>query len=105
MTADSIAAARCAVHGQREAAALCRGCGHAYCRECVTEAQGIVWCASCLDGRWQAASGARNGRGRWLGRLGLGAAALLVLDLLWTALLQFAASIPAQYLFAGRHGH
>ena len=39
---------RCFNHAQREAAARCPECGHAYCRECVTEHEDRVICAACL---------------------------------------------------------
>lgn len=39
---------RCFNHGQREAAAQCPECGRYYCRECVTEHEDRVVCASCL---------------------------------------------------------
>ncbi len=39
---------RCAHHALREAVALCPGCRQYFCRECVTEHDDRVWCASCL---------------------------------------------------------
>lgn len=39
---------RCANHAQREAAARCPECKRFYCRECVTEHESRVLCASCL---------------------------------------------------------
>ena len=39
---------RCFNHPQREAAALCPECGRYFCRECVTEHENRVLCASCL---------------------------------------------------------
>jgi len=46
--ARELARERCFNHGRREAAAVCLSCGRFYCRECVTEHQGRLLCASCL---------------------------------------------------------
>jgi len=39
---------RCFNHLVREAVARCPECGHFYCRECITEHEDRVICASCL---------------------------------------------------------
>ncbi len=39
---------RCLNHGEREAVARCPSCGQFYCRECITEHDDKVICASCL---------------------------------------------------------
>jgi len=39
---------RCFNHALREAAARCPACGRYFCRECVTEHEGRMICASCL---------------------------------------------------------
>lgn len=39
---------RCFNHGSREAAARCPECGRFFCRECVTEHDDRVLCASCI---------------------------------------------------------
>jgi len=39
---------RCYHHPQREASARCPECKHYYCRECITEHDDRVVCASCL---------------------------------------------------------
>lgn len=39
---------RCRNHAEREAAARCPGCGHFFCRECITEHEDQVRCADCL---------------------------------------------------------
>ena len=38
----------CFNHPQREAAAKCVSCGHAFCRECVTPVDRRMFCATCL---------------------------------------------------------
>ncbi|HNV21923.1 MAG TPA: rhomboid family protein [Candidatus Hydrogenedentes bacterium] len=40
---------RCFNHAGREAAAQCPRCGRFYCRECITEHDGRIVCAPCLD--------------------------------------------------------
>lgn len=43
-----VAQQRCFVHADREAAARCPHCTRFFCRECVTEHDDRVICASCL---------------------------------------------------------
>jgi hypothetical protein len=43
-----LAAQRCRNHPAREAVARCPGCGRFFCRECISEHEGRVLCASCL---------------------------------------------------------
>lgn len=47
-TARGTLAARCQHHPSRPAAARCPSCGGFFCRECVTEHDGRMLCASCL---------------------------------------------------------
>lgn len=44
----SLAHQRCYNHASREAAARCPECERYFCRECVSEHEGRVLCASCL---------------------------------------------------------
>jgi uncharacterized paraquat-inducible protein A len=46
--AFSLRQQRCYHHPQREASVRCPECKHYYCRECVTEHDDRVLCASCL---------------------------------------------------------
>jgi hypothetical protein len=39
---------RCFNHQTREAVARCPGCGRFFCRECITEYEDRVLCATCL---------------------------------------------------------
>jgi hypothetical protein len=39
---------RCLNHGEREAVARCPSCGFYFCRECITEHDERILCASCL---------------------------------------------------------
>lgn len=49
MTPRPLALQRCFNHTLREAVALCSHCGHFYCRECITEHEDRVICATCLQ--------------------------------------------------------
>ena len=46
---DTLIKQRCFNHGFREAAARCPDCGRFFCRECVTEHDDRVLCATCLS--------------------------------------------------------
>ncbi|HQE81742.1 MAG TPA: rhomboid family protein [Candidatus Hydrogenedentes bacterium] len=41
---------RCFNHAVREAAAQCLECGRFFCRECITEHEGRILCAKCIEG-------------------------------------------------------
>jgi hypothetical protein len=45
---NGVVTQRCLNHAQREAVARCPGCGRFFCRECVTEHEDRVMCATCL---------------------------------------------------------
>ena len=45
----SLTLTRCFNHGQREAVARCPSCRRHYCRECVTEHDHKLLCASCIE--------------------------------------------------------
>lgn len=45
---SSLRQQRCFHHGFREAVAKCPSCEHFYCRECITEHDDRMICASCL---------------------------------------------------------
>lgn len=46
---EAVARQRCWNHATREAAARCPECEHFYCRECITEHDDRVICATCLN--------------------------------------------------------
>ena len=50
---------RCVIHFQREAAARCPSCSRYFCRECVTEHEDRLICATCLGKQIQQ-SGAKE---------------------------------------------
>ena len=60
----SLAMQRCHYHTEREAVARCPECRRFYCRECITEHDDRVICASCLR---KIAAIARIRRGQFAG--------------------------------------
>ncbi len=46
---ESLSATICKVHPERPAAARCPSCRNFYCPECITEHEGRLTCASCLE--------------------------------------------------------
>ncbi len=46
---ESLAQQRCFHHARREAVARCPQCSRFFCRECVTEHENRLLCASCLQ--------------------------------------------------------
>ena len=56
----TLSRARCFNHPEREAVALCPECGRCFCRECVSEHEGRLLCALCIDRLF--ASRSRKGR-------------------------------------------
>lgn len=64
---NSLANRKCFNHQFREAAARCPECGRHFCRECVTEHEGRVLCALCIDGL-AGGSDSKSRRFRWITR-------------------------------------
>jgi hypothetical protein len=44
----NLSAETCANHPGREASARCSACRLSYCRECVSEHEGLIFCGICL---------------------------------------------------------
>jgi hypothetical protein len=57
---------RCFHHAVREAVARCPECARYFCRECVTEHDDRVICASCLKGLAEVSSVRRRAFSRFL---------------------------------------
>ncbi len=51
-----LASRRCTNHWQREAVARCPECARFFCRECVTEHDDRILCASCLKKQGEVAT-------------------------------------------------
>lgn len=45
---SDLAKQRCFNHSKRESVAICPGCSRFFCRECITEHDDRILCASCL---------------------------------------------------------
>jgi hypothetical protein len=92
----SLAAQRCFHHPSREAVARCPECGHYYCRECITEHEDRVICASCLRER----AGKREKRKSRLGGVlvaGRWAMAFLVAWIYFHCIARMLVSIPSAF--------
>lgn len=87
---------RCSNHPQREASARCPECKHYYCRECITEHDDRVLCASCLA---KIALKKEASRQRWslLPRLMLALVALAAIYITFLLLGNVLLAIPAQF--------
>ena len=70
---------RCWNHDTREAVCRCPECGRSFCRECVTEHEARLLCASCLTKLTRTHAARRTG----LRRLLLAAMALSGILLAW----------------------
>lgn len=87
---------RCHNHPDREAAAVCLECRRTFCRECVTEHEDRVICATCL----KKITLSREKQGIRLGGLlhtARMAAGFLIVWLFFLYLGEFLLSIPTQF--------
>lgn len=87
---------RCDNHPQREASARCPECGRFFCRECITEHDDRVLCASCLA----KLSVKKNKNARswaWVSRLGLAFLAVVVVFFTLLFIGNLLVSIPSHF--------
>jgi len=87
---------RCSNHPQREASARCPECERYYCRECITEHDDRVLCASCLAKIARKEETAR----RWwtlAPRVVLALIAVIVISVAFLLLGNMLLSIPSQF--------
>ena len=81
----------------REAVARCPLCSHTYCRECITDYEGRMLCASCLSThRGKKEKGSGFGW-RGLGMLGFAGLGLALSWLLFYLLAVLLLRIPAEF--------
>ena len=92
---EALSQQHCLNHALREAAARCPECNHFYCRECITEHDDRVLCASCLKKITQGTTAKRYSMAS-LGRLGLCAFGFLTAWLCFYWMGQTLLSIPAK---------
>ncbi len=99
---DTLHKSRCINHGSREAVARCPVCRHFFCRECVTEHEGKLVCATCLQSSVSKAEAKRS-----TGRLQRGvektdmafrmAWGLFILWIVYYAIGQILLAIPTEF--------
>ena len=65
---ESLAKATCRIHFERPASARCPSCHQFYCAECITEHDGRLTCASCLNEAREEAAAPKRSRS-WTGWL------------------------------------
>ena len=87
---------RCSNHRSREAVARCPECGRFFCRECITEHEDKVLCASCLS-RGAASAKRRLHPYQWIFRIGHFATGLLLLYVLYYYLAQILIALPTAF--------
>jgi hypothetical protein len=86
----------CLNHGGREAVAKCPGCGHVFCRECITEHDDQVLCTGCLRQR-VAAPRPRSALGGRLLRVGQGVLGLLLAWGVFYFVARMLLTVPADF--------
>jgi len=94
--ATDLAHQRCFNHADREAVARCPECRRYFCRECVTEHEDRVVCATCLA-HLAGLDGQRARRLGALGRAARFAAALLLVWLVFYGLGQGLLALPNSF--------
>jgi len=87
---------RCNHHKFREAVARCPQCGRFFCRECITEHEDKVLCASCLRKRLKPAK-ERLYRFQWLFRLGHFFLGIMILYVIFYYLAQILLVLPSSF--------
>lgn len=87
---------RCFHHSLREAAARCPECGRFFCRECITEHDGRVMCATCLRTLAQAPRSRRAGF-RAVARTGQFSAGVITVWLVFYLLGRLLVSLPDSF--------
>ena len=87
---------RCIHHGDRQAVARCPGCHQFYCRECITEHDDRVLCASCLKTLTHSSGKARV-RLAWLLQAGQFVAGLFAVWLFFDLCGRALVSLPTQF--------
>ncbi len=93
---NDLAGHRCMNHPDREAVAVCPECKRFFCRECVTEHEDRVLCASCLSAGLQHPEKRRFSFGGVVGFAGC-CFGLLLLWILFYSLGQLLISIPSSF--------
>lgn len=93
-----IASRRCVRHEEREAVGRCTICAGGFCRECITEHEGRLYCGSCFVREFGAASQVESKPRdwKWLRRFLTTAGSVGCLLLLFYLLGRVLSAIPAR---------
>jgi len=91
-----VAARKCVRHVAREAVARCPSCHDDFCRECVIEHAGLLYCATCLARATGAKAVPSRSRRRRASNLLLTAVSVLLLWVVFYAFGQLLKAIPAK---------
>ena len=91
-----LAAQRCRNHPSREAVARCPGCSRFFCRECISEHESRVLCASCLAAIARKSVTPRRRLARF-GRVLLAGAGIITAWLFFDLLGHILVKIPASF--------
>ena len=94
---EALSATVCTVHGERPAAARCPSCHRFFCTECITEHEGRLTCASCLDAESGPVVGKKSGVGLFLAPVIQILIALIVSWLIFLSVAQFLGDIPDEF--------
>jgi hypothetical protein len=87
---------RCFHHKRREAVAVCPECRRVFCRECITEHEDRIICATCLKRKFFATDRKRL-RFISLLRAGNGIAGIFILWIFFYFIGQILVSIPSSF--------
>jgi hypothetical protein len=92
----SLATQRCFNHPFREAVARCPECFRFYCRECITEHEGRVICATCL-GKFKGRPKKSGGGIRRITAIARCGIALLIAWLFFYSIARSLVAIPSSF--------
>src|SRR5277367_645482 len=87
---------RCVNHPQREASARCPECGKFYCRECISEHDDRILCASCLA-RIVIKKDAGTPMWTWAPQVGLALLAVATVYFIFLLVGNFLLSFPSDF--------
>ena len=87
---------RCLNHMLREAVARCPECSRFFCRECNTEHEDKVLCASCLRKR-QNPPPKKNQRYQWVLRMGYFISGMILLYVIFYYVAQILVALPTDF--------
>jgi late competence protein required for DNA uptake (superfamily II DNA/RNA helicase) len=87
---------RCDNHPQREASARCPECGKFFCRECITEHDDRVLCASCLA-KLSKKKEKEKAKWEWAPRIGLALLAIVAVFFVLLMIGNLLLEIPSKF--------